>query len=443
MDALARRGRSSPSTGPRSGPTCCATRRRRSTARASRSSTGWIRDADRRRQAAQRVRPRPDRRPRQHLRRTRRRTSTAPSATRYARAEAVAQVFLGVRMQCASATTTRSTAGRRTTTTASPPSSPGSTTACWRTTGKDKLDKHEFVGEQIVFHEPRRRGDAPAHAASVLKPRFLGARRRTSARRRPPEAPGRLGRDAGQPVLRPAPGQPHLVSPDGPRAGRSERRLPRHQPAGQRPLLDALAKDFAAHGFDLQAPRPHDHDVADVPALGRAERHERATTRRTSRTPLVRPLQAEQLLDAVAQVTRRAGEVRRLPGRHAGGQLPACRAPRAAGGRGGRRPSGSSARSASRPGSELRVRASDDTTLAQAFQLLAGPGRRGARRSRESTGQADRAGRGCRTPEIVEELYLGGGLARPATTEARRRSWRRLDGAKDRRFAWEMCCGRC
>ena len=49
-------------------------------------------------------------------------------------------------------------------------------------------------------------------------------------------------------------------------------------------LLDALAKDFADHKYDLQAPRQDDHEVADVPALGAAERDRTRTTPSTSRT---------------------------------------------------------------------------------------------------------------------------------------------------------------
>ena len=48
---------------------------------------------------------------------------------------------------------------------------------------------------------------------------------------------------------------------DGPGAGRSGRRPAGHQPAEQRPLLDALADDFRQAGLRHQEADPHDHDV--------------------------------------------------------------------------------------------------------------------------------------------------------------------------------------
>ena len=75
----------------------------------------------------------------------------------------------------------------------------------------------------------------PPHEAAggARVPRREGPRVRS--RRRPPDGAGRLGRIAGQPVLREGPGEPHLAAPDGPRAGGPERRLPRHQPARPTP----------------------------------------------------------------------------------------------------------------------------------------------------------------------------------------------------------------
>ena len=50
-------------------------------------------------------------------------------------------------------------------------------------------------------------------------------------------------------------------------------------------LLDALAKDFVGQQVRPEAPDPHDHELADVPAQRPAERLRTRTTPSTSRTP--------------------------------------------------------------------------------------------------------------------------------------------------------------
>ena len=63
----------------------------------------------------------------------------------------------------------------------------------------------------------------------------------------------RLADGAGQPVLREGAGQPRLAELHGPRPGRGRGRPPRRptRPTN-RELLDALAKDFVAHDYDVK-----------------------------------------------------------------------------------------------------------------------------------------------------------------------------------------------
>ena len=107
---------------------------------------------------------------------------------------------------------------------------------------KDNLDKHEFVGEQIVFQN--RDGEVTnPRTKQPAKPVFLGASAPTfDSRRRPAHGAGGLDRVAGKPVLRACSGEPHLAAPDGPRTGRPERRLPRDQPADE-PGTARLARE--------------------------------------------------------------------------------------------------------------------------------------------------------------------------------------------------------
>ena len=101
--------------------------------------------------------------------------------------------------------------------------------------------------------EPRRRDDATRARSGRRRRGSSARRRRTSAPTATGCGAGRLGRGAGQPVLRAGAGQPRLVSPDGPRARRAERRLPRVQPAVEPGRCStSWRSDFAAGGFDLK-----------------------------------------------------------------------------------------------------------------------------------------------------------------------------------------------
>src|SRR5262249_4101457 len=96
-------------------------------------------------------------------------------------------------------------------------------------------------------------------------------------------------------------------------------------PPANGPLLDAFARDFVAHHFDLR------HLVRTV--LNSRTYQLSATPDETNRDDetnfshaLVRPLQAEQLLDAAAQVTGAPVKFPGFPPGTRAGQLPGVRA---------------------------------------------------------------------------------------------------------------------
>jgi hypothetical protein len=150
---------------------------------------------------------------------------------------------------------------------------------------------------------------------------------------------------------------------------------------------------------------------------------------------LVRPLQAEQLLDALTQVT---GVTPSFPDHPAGtraGQLPGVTAAR-----GRRRQVSEGERFLTAFGKPVRLLScecerSADTTLNQAFQLITGP------LVNQMLQAADnRIGRllaaGKSDAEIVDEFYLAA-LCRPPTATERPAALAILSRAKDRRAALE------
>src|SRR5262249_39813292 len=117
---------------------------------------------------------------------------------------------------------------------------------------KDKFDKHEFDGEQIVYEA--REGEAThPRTKETLRPLFLGAPTPEFA----PDADRSQARADG------------LAAPDNPFFARAQATrvwypllgrgvvepdddFRASNPPANGPLLDALAADFAGHGFDLR-----------------------------------------------------------------------------------------------------------------------------------------------------------------------------------------------
>ncbi|HEY1859380.1 MAG TPA: DUF1549 and DUF1553 domain-containing protein [Gemmataceae bacterium] len=347
------------------------------------------------------------------------------------RAEAAAEVFLGVRLQCArchnhpfdrwtqndyhnfaaffSRVQYRIVENRR----------------------RDKLDTHEFDGEQIVWMA--REGEIKhPYSGATMHPQFLGAKTPDFA-----SDADRLEALADW-----------VASPENPMFARTQvNRVWYHMmgrgivepnddfrasnPPSNGPLLKALTKDIIAHRFDLRylvrtIMNSRTYQLSAIP--NETNREDEANFAHA----LNRPLQAEQLLDAIAQVT---GTPLKFPGYPAG-----TRAAQLAGVRFYDRKPSESERFLQTFGKPDRLLScecerSDETTLGQAFQLITGELiNRCVSENDNSLGKMLHGGRSDR--KIVEELYLRA-LCRLPSEEEWRDAKKQVEKSKDRRAALE------
>jgi hypothetical protein len=351
------------------------------------------------------------------------------------RAEATAQVFLGVRLQCARC---HNHPFERWTQNDYHSLAAFFCRVDYRileNNRKDKLDKHEFDGEQIIYQD--REGEV-THPRSheVLKPHFLGEQTADFA----PDA-DRLEALAEW-----------VARPDNPFFARAQvNRIWAHllgrgivdpiddfrasNPPVNEALLDALSRDFVKHKFDLKylvrtIMNSRTYQLSAVPN----------ETNRDDETNFshaqVRSLQAEQLYDALTQVI---GVESKFPGFPAGtraGQLPGVTISSE------RRKRvvsdmdkfmtafGKPVRSLS-----CECERSDDTTLNQAFQLITGE-----LLNKMLAEPDNRLGRllskGKTNDELLDELYLAA-LSRPPSQKERLKALQLIERAKDRRTALE------
>jgi hypothetical protein len=348
------------------------------------------------------------------------------------RAEATAQVFLGIRLQCARC---HNHPFDRWTQNDYHSLAAFFARVDYRileNNRRDNLDKHEFVGEQIVYQD--RTGEVLSpQTHQPLTPRFLGGDPLSAA-----------DADRLQALA------DWVARPDNPFFARAQvNRVWQHllgrglvdpdddfrdsNPPVNGPLLDALAEDFVAHHFDLRhlvrtimnsrtyqlSAVPNDSNRDDETNFSHAQ---------------VRPLQAEQLLDALAQVTGVSAPFTGFPSGTRAGQLPGVVSSR----RGQRATEGERFLSVfGKPPRSLSCECerSDDNTLGQAFQLLTGDtlnrmlskpdNRLGALLT---SGKSDEA--------IIEELYLAA-LSRLPTPKERAAALTLLGRSMDRRAALE------
>jgi hypothetical protein len=351
-----------------------------------------------------------------------------------ARAEAAAQVFLGIRMQCARCHNHPFDHWTQTDYHSLAAFFSRVQYRIVENNRRDRLDKHEFDGEQVVWMD--RRGEIKhPRSGETLRPLFLGADTPAFA----PDADRLLAladwiADPKNPFFARAQvnrvwyhllGRGIVEPNDDFRAS---------NPPVNAPLLDALAEDFAAHRFDLRSlirtiVNSRTYQLSAVP--NETNRDEEANFARA----LVRPLQAEQLLDALAQVT---GVTPTFPGYPTGtraGQLPGVSA-----NRGRRQRASDGERFLTSFGKPIRLLScecerSEDTTLNQAFQLITGPllnkmlnDPDNRLRRLLSAGKSD--------AEIIEEFYLAA-LCRPPSATEQRTAREMMGRAKDRRAALE------
>ncbi len=315
---------------------------------------------------------------------------------------------------------------------------------------RDRNDKHEFVGEQVVFMADR--GDVPdPRTGAPRPPRMLGAAVDSgdSASGHGATA-GRAGdTDAGDDRLERL--ADWIADPDNPFFARAQaNRIWMHlmgrglvepvddfrltNPPSHPELIERLAGELVASGFDLRRMiriimKSRAYQLSSVPNDTNAD--DEVNYSRT----IIRRLTAEQLLDAMSSVTGAPVRFNGYPVGTRAGQLAGVRAIRA--------------RDASpSPGDHFltlfgkppRLAACEcersvETTMSQAFQLISGPlvdellTRPGNRLDRLlESGKTSR--------RIVEDLFLSA-LARPPAEVELERTVAALDSSGNRRAALE------
>ncbi|MBP3957259.1 DUF1549 domain-containing protein [Gemmata sp. G18] len=299
---------------------------------------------------------------------------------------------------------------------------------------KDNLDKHEFVGEQIVWQNRTSEMPNPRTKLSA-KPRFLGA-----------STP-----EMGESADRLAAVADWIAAPSNPFFAKAQvNRIWLHlmgrglvdpnddfratNPPTNPELLAWLAEDFAKGGFRLKR---------TVKTIMLSHTYQLSATVRDSTTmgddlhnshATVMPLEAEQLLDALAQVTGVPVQFKGYPLGMRANQIPA---PPQSGRRGFEGMSERFLKVFGKPDRLLTCECerNDDPGLLQAFQLITGELMNTlVRDSNNRLGKMLSAGK--TDAEMLDEFYLAALCRSPTSTEAKK-LLAYLAAAKDRRAAWE------
>jgi hypothetical protein len=367
-------------------------------------------------------------------------TYTQPAANYYRvlrdpqnRAEATAQVFLGIRMQCAKC---HNHPFNQWTQNDYHQLAAFFPRIQYRIVGndrKDKLDKHEFVGEQVVYLDDSSEVNHPS-TGNILTPRFLGG-----------------------PTLKLGPKDDRLLpladwvaDPNNPFFARTQANriwsylmgrgivdpnddFRQSNPPVNGPLLEALAKDLVAHHFDQKylirtimnsriyqlSSQPNDTNADDELNFSRNE---------------IRSLAAEPLLDALAQVTGTKLTFPEYPEAQRAGQVPSMPVIRR-----GESFKGNFRflKTFGKPERLLNCdcERSDATTLAQALQLITGEVVNKAIAEPDNRlGKMLQAGKA--NDEILEELFLASLCRLPGNPE-RTALLERIERAANRRETLE------
>jgi uncharacterized protein DUF1549/uncharacterized protein DUF1553 len=367
-------------------------------------------------------------------------TYTHPAANYYralrdpqARAEATAQVFLGIRMLCAKCHNHPFNKWTQNDYHQLAAFFPRIQYKIVANTRKDNLDKHEFIGEQEVYFDDKSEVKHPV-TGEVLAPRFLGG--------------PALKLGAKDDRLRPL--ADWIADPKNPFFARTQANriwsyllgrgivepnddFRQSNPPVNDPLLDALAEDFVKGGFS---------EKHLIRAIMNSRAYQSSSSPNATNADdeinfshaAVRSLPAEALLDAIAQVTGTSEKFEGHPTVKRAGQLPSLPVLRRS-------------QSSSGPYRFLRLfgkperllscdcERSDSTTVAQALNLITGdivnkaletPGNRLGRLMSAGHGDAD----------ILEQLYLAS-LCRLPTPVEKTTLLARIERGPDRREALE------
>ena len=298
---------------------------------------------------------------------------------------------------------------------------------------KDKLDSHEFVGEQIVFMDRSSEVKHPVSGA-VLSPKYLDGRMPTLT-----EKDDRLILLANWVA---EPGNPFFARTQTNRIwfwlmGRGivdpEDDFRQSNPPVNGPLLDALTKDFAEHDFNQK------HLIRTI--MNSRVYQLSATPNETNREDelnfshaVIRSLPAEALLDAISQVTGLPAEFDGYPAGTRAAQVPCLPGPRR------RETPELSVKFLRQFGKPERLltcacERSESSTLNQALQMMTGPLMHNAvSASNNRVGKLLKASKS--NADMVEELFLAS-LCRFPNHRERSAFVARIESAADRRAVLE------
>lgn len=299
---------------------------------------------------------------------------------------------------------------------------------------RDENDKHEFVGEQIVILDPKQKPVEHPDTGEAIPPRFLDATGKA------PDPDGdRLEQLAAW-----------LTSPDNPQFARTLANriwadligrgivdpiddFRATNPPTNPELLDALSSDLVAHGYDLR------HGIRTVMASNVYQFTSETTPTNADDDAnfshaAVRRLSAEQLLDAMAQVTGASVEfANQEPGTRAAELIGVSSI--SGGRRSGRSPADQFLKMFGKPPrlTPCECERTEETTLAQTFRLTSGDFVDGLLKSDQNR-LAGMTASSLTPDQMIDDLYWSA-LTRGPTDEERQAAVAHVSGADDRRAA--------
>ncbi len=290
---------------------------------------------------------------------------------------------------------------------------------------RDNLDKHEFVGEQVVVE--KHSGELPHPKGGDARPKFLGGA----------EPPAGADRRAALAAWVSDPANPYFARAQANRIWRAvvgrglvepNDDFRATNPPSNPALMDHLTAEFTRGGYRLKplvrhVVTSHTYQRAASPAVADG-----------LAGAVVKPLEAEQLLDALSRTLDTPVKFAGQPAGTRAGELAAVPSPDR---RGGDDWGVRFLRAFGKPERLLTCeceRAADPGVL-QAFQLMTGALAAGLLADPNNRlGAMLKAG--ASDAEMLDELYLSA-VARLPTSDEREGLLTHVRGAKDRRAAWE------
>ena len=170
----------------------------------------------------------------------------------------------------------------------------------------------EDYRETIVFNSG---GGEVTHPVGgrAMPPKFLGGEAPDVSRQGPPRRAGQVAGLAAEPLVRDLVRQPRLGPLHRRRDRRAGRRLPRQQPGVEPRAARGPGQALHRHEVQPEGPGPRHLQLADLSAHRPSATRATRATSGTSPTPLVRRIKAENLLDTISAVTDTKDKFHGLP----------------------------------------------------------------------------------------------------------------------------------